>query len=119
MIWSGDSANIPDGWVLCDGTNGTPNLSDKFVLGAGTKYKCGDTGGEESHALTSDEMPSHSHSFSHDVITSDSSGSYVISNSNKWGYYSAITIANTESSGSGQAHNNMPPYYALCYIMKT
>lgn len=118
MIWSGSESDIPDGWALCNGTNGTPDLSDKFVIGAGNKYNSGDIGGEESVTLTIDETPSHSHTFGHNVVTSDTNGSYVLSNSNKWGYYNATIISNTESVGGDQAHNNMPPYYALCYIMK-
>lgn len=64
IIWSGTASNIPDGWALCDGQNGTPDLRDKFVLGGGGEtHTVGSTGGEETHT--------------------------------------------------------MPPYYTLCYIMKT
>lgn len=60
MMWSGSVANIPDGWLLCDGTNGTPDLRGRFVLGAGGTYSVGDSGGQES--IT--DVPSHSHNLS-------------------------------------------------------
>ena len=44
-MWSGSAETIPTGWALCDGTNGTPNLTDRFVLGAGKAYQPGVTGG--------------------------------------------------------------------------
>ena len=44
-MWSGSASTIPTGWALCDGTNGTPNLTDRFVLGAGKAYQPGATGG--------------------------------------------------------------------------
>lgn len=61
VMWSGTLATIPAGWALCDGNNGTPNLKDKFVVGAGGGYAAGATGGEAAHVLTIDEMPSHNH----------------------------------------------------------
>lgn len=74
MIWSGNSSNVPDGWVLCDGNNGIPDLSDKFVLGAGNQYNVGDTGGEESHTLTIEEMPSHNHENMYPAVPPSSGG---------------------------------------------
>ncbi len=64
IMWSGSIANIPSGWYLCDGNNGTPNLQDRFIVGAGSSYAVGATGGSSAHTLTSAEMPSHTHSFS-------------------------------------------------------
>ena len=120
MIWSGLQSNIPDGWVLCDGNNGTPDLTDKFILGAGNSYSVGDIGGEETHILTTDEMPVHSHSLSNNSIINSTTngnvnivtGGYFITTSK----FETINVTNT--AGNGDAHNNMPPYYALCYIMK-
>jgi len=60
IMWSGIVANIPSGWLLCDGTNGTPDLRGRFVLGAGGTYSVGDSGGQES--IT--DVPSHSHNLS-------------------------------------------------------
>ena len=59
--WYGNLANIPDGFALCDGKNGTPDLRDRFLVGAGNAYKLGDIGGENKHALTVDELPAHNH----------------------------------------------------------
>ena len=61
VIWSGTADNIPAGWQLCDGTNGTPDLRDKFVLGAGAAHEVGETGGSEEVTLTVAQMPSHAH----------------------------------------------------------
>lgn len=55
-------ASIPGGvWKLCDGTNGTPNLTDKFVVGAGAAYAPGDVGGAASRTLTTAQLPPHNH----------------------------------------------------------
>ncbi len=70
VIWSGTIASIPKGWALCDGSNGRPDLRERFVVGAGSSdnttvpsstYSVGATGGENTHVLTVAEMPSHSH----------------------------------------------------------
>lgn len=50
IMWSGDISKIPAGWKLCDGSNGTPDLRDRFVVGAGTSYSTGATGGSISHS---------------------------------------------------------------------
>lgn len=111
IIWSGSEANIPSGWVLCDGNNGTPDLRGRFILGKSDSYAIGSTGGEETHKLTINEMPAHNHQITaysggmNDVVGKGTSGGSPI-------------IATTTSVGNNQAHNNMPPYYALCYIMK-
>ena len=141
MLWSGLSSNIPEGYVLCDGNNGTPNLTDKFIIGAGSTYSVGETGGESVHILTIDEMPSHNHSgttgqngnHSHRVGT-DKDTTYVTygdcwsvhNSSTGASYYNGSTTSDgnhthsftTNNTGGNQAHNNMPPYYSLCYIMK-
>jgi len=61
VMWSGAIGNIPLGWTICDGTDGTPDLRDRFIVGAGSTYLPDDTGGENSVQLTESEMPSHSH----------------------------------------------------------
>jgi len=48
-LWSGAIVDIPDGWYLCDGTHGTPDLTDRFIIGAGSSYAVDDTGGAVSH----------------------------------------------------------------------
>ena len=62
MLWSGSEGNIPSGWVICNGSNSTPDLRDRFVVGAGNAYGVGDTGGADSVTLTESQMPSHRHS---------------------------------------------------------
>ncbi len=62
MLWSGALAEIPDGWCLCDGTEGTPDLRDRFVVGAGHAYRVAHKGGVQEVTLTPDQMPAHSHS---------------------------------------------------------
>lgn len=112
--WSGASDNIPDGWALCDGTNGTPDLRGKFTLGAGPSYEVGATGGEEKHTLTTAEMPSHTHPVPGDKNAGASGSYYPI-----LGLMSNTKYrTNTESAGGSQPHNNMPPYYVLAKIMK-
>lgn len=145
VMWSGTTTDIPTGWTLCNGSNGTPDLRDRFVLGAGNTYQPGNIGGEVSHTLTVAEMPSHTHTLSLSGLTTSSAGSHshtfntrgasagstggpfdttagavrTVSTSSSGEHTHTIsgsgTIANT---GSGSAHNNMPPYYALCFIMK-
>ena len=63
-MWSGGIASIPSGWALCDGSNGTPDLRDRFIVGAGNQYDRNDTGGSDSVTLTEAQMPSHDHGMS-------------------------------------------------------
>lgn len=113
-MWSGAASAIPDGWALCDGSNGTPDLRGKFALGSSDKYAVGATGGEETHTLTVNEMPSHNHSYKH-----RQSGRSTKTNQEYGGdHYGDLVSDTSGTAGGSQAHNNMPPYYALCYIIK-
>lgn len=114
VIWSGTAGNIPTGWALCDGQDGRPDLRDKFVLGAGTAHSVGSTGGSEEVKLTVAQMPAHGHNYT-TVLTSSSTNAG--SGSNKT-YIDRTTTNRTETSGQSAPHPNMPPYYALCYIIK-
>lgn len=58
-MWSG--ANIPAGWALCNGENGTPDLQNRFIMGASDQSTIGTTGGLKEVTLTADQMPQHSH----------------------------------------------------------
>tara|TARA_R100000426_G_scaffold82291_1_gene60474 strand:+ start:29 stop:730 length:702 start_codon:yes stop_codon:yes gene_type:complete len=116
IMWSGAANAIPTGYVLCDGNNSTPNLEGKFVVGAAASgsYAVGNTGGSETVSLTEAQMPAHVH---HVYLATDSSGPYgsIYASGNN----NAQGAVATTSKGSGNAHENRPPYYALCYIMKT
>lgn len=104
LIWHGSVATIPAGFVLCDGTNGTPDLRDKFVIGAGGSLAPGATGGTETHTHTVTTI-GHFH-------TLPSGNSFAIGTDlqNK-----TTTVA---PSGSADARSHIPPYMAFCYIMR-
>ena len=124
ILWSGAASAIPSGWVLCDGNNSTPNLVDRFVLGAGTAAPAvGATGGSKdaivvSHSHTASDS-GHSHAINAGGMAAGSgltkTGIAALPPTNTSTGYANITVAATGSSGTGA---NMPPYYALCYIMK-
>ena len=61
LMWSGSIASIPGGWALCNGSNGTPDLRDRFVVGAGSTYAVGATGGANTVTLDATMIPSHTH----------------------------------------------------------
>jgi hypothetical protein len=113
VMWSGAINNIPNGWVLCDGSDGTPDLTDRFIVGAGNQYSVGDIGGEEEHQLTVDEMPSHTHDEQIQGINTDNADSGSLADTP-----SGAVTQNTSSTGGDSAHENRPPFYALAYIQK-
>ena len=123
ILWSGSASAIPDGWALCDGQphNGraTPDLRNRFIVGAGGAYQVGDTGGEDKHKLTESEMPSHRHSYTFtgaDLKGSWDDDNYFYNQSEE--YKNKTNEKYTNYTGGGQPHENRPPYYALCYIMR-
>lgn len=145
IMWSGSVVSVPAGWFLCDGANGTPDLRNRFVVGAGSTYAVNATGGADTVALTEAQMPAHGHTFSGTTNTTGAhqhnyrqGGSYTLvpsSGSVTYGYLDgspnnneratssagdhAHTFSGTTASvGSGEAHENRPPYLALAYIMK-
>ena len=121
ILWSGAADAIPSGFVLCDGNNNTPNLSGKFVVGydaSNGDYDVNDTGGAENVTLSVAQIPNHKHTTSfdgHKFFPGD--GSTSISYGGAGGY--PATVFSMDNTGGGQSHENRPPYYALCYIMKT
>lgn len=121
ILWSGNEDSIPAGWALCNGDNGTPDLLDRFVIGAGASYSSGNTGGEAEHVLTADEMPAHIHSQYTDLSSSVTVPGYTpyVGGWTSYPLSQRLGTAETLSTGGGAAHNNLPPYYALCFIMKT
>ena len=138
IIWSGAANAIPSGWVLCDGNNGTPDLRNRFIVGAGAggNYSPNDTGGAESVTLTTAQMPSHNHGvndsghthnllYNHGAFGGTSgavtprSGNTPVTPGITGRISTQTTGISIQNAGSGQSHENRPPYYALCYIMKS
>jgi len=135
-IWSGSTGSIPSGWLLCNGTNGTPDLRNSFILGAGNSYSVGQTGGSADSIL-----PSHTHTASststvtdpghfHNILAESGgagagSGKLELSSQTVSGpvtqsAVTGVTVATTNATaGVSPTGGNMPPYYALAYIMKS
>ena len=104
VLWSGSIASIPGGWALCDGNNGTPNLKNRFIVGAGATYVVDAIGGSSSHNHDF-ESQDHSHSI-------DSGGDLGADTD-----FNAYTDSeNVEGTTDSEGH--LPPFYALAYIMK-
>ncbi|MDX4061727.1 hypothetical protein Q6A90_05035 [Aliarcobacter skirrowii] len=145
VMWSGATNVIPTGWALCDGQNGTPDLRDRFVVGAGSTYGVGVTGGSKdavvvahthtqvahSHTASTNSTGAHTHTVN--AVTSGggsgnapskSANAYTNVTSSSSGAHShTVTVANEtpaiNSTGVSGVDKNLPPYYALAYIMKT
>ena len=148
VTWSGPISKIPSGWGLCDGTVYTaldgsklpsPDLRSKFILGASkpntstngyvdgwgpkgqpsypglplTPRQVKDQGGEETHQLKWYEMPKHNHSFTNVLTWHDGVHGSIESGNGATNVWEASGI-----TGSYAPHNNMPPYYALAFIIK-
>jgi hypothetical protein len=133
IIWSGSSASIPSGWLLCDGSNSTPDLRNRFVVGAGSTYAVNATGGSAdaivvSHTHTATVTdPGHQHGFNPNIGNNSGGfayGSIVATNGAFGGTITTntattgITVSNSTTGSSG-TNANLPPYFALCYIMKS
>ena len=144
VMWSGRIADIPSGWALCDGTNGTPDLRDKFVVGAkqddGGVAKTNIAGSlaQSGGSVTISEanLPSHAHAAGSLTVGNESAhthgipvgvqgeGGYTTRSTGELGYISSQAgsshthslSGSTGTIGSGTAYAQ--PYYALAYIMK-
>lgn len=131
IMWSGSIVSIPSGWALCNGANGTPDLRNRFVVGAGSTYAVDATGGSAdaivvSHTHTATSVvtdPGHFHSngFTNDGVTGEGGGpAGTGTQTNTGSKTTGISVATTvASAGSSGTNANLPPYYALAYIMKT
>lgn len=126
-MWSGSINTIPTGWALCNGSNGTPDLRNRFIVGAGSTYSVGATGGSDTVSLSISNMPSHNHDFYAYQGSTGGTNTYLKASGISTGGFVEIesgrSVRDSTSdlignTGSGTAHENRPPYYALCYIMK-
>jgi len=141
MMWSGTIATIPTGWVLCNGSNSTPDLRNRFVIGAhtdsaGVAYSTV-TGSNTTSGGTKDAIvvshthtatvtdAGHAHTFSGTLAKTDTvSGGGITIKTREDGttttstVTTGITVANSTEGSSG-TNQNLPPYYALAFIMKT
>lgn len=156
MLWSGSIATIPSGWALCNGSSGTPDLRDRFIVGAGSTYAVAATGGSanaivvsHTHTASTNTTGAHTHyvfegagyaySYANPAIPDQSisnglndggASSYLMSGPNtttgqpkanmgltssNGSHSHTVTVDSTGSSGTNA---NLPPYYALAYIMK-
>lgn len=148
LPWYGKLDEIPDGFYLCDGKNGTPDLRNRFIVGAGDAYKLTDIGGENEVTLKAPQVGSHYHRWGYH---NGNNGGYFLTSADsfvkapleswvragKWngsngGGYNGWDGGSGTNFGRGQnlvtsnaiateaqkPHENRPPYYALYYIMK-
>jgi hypothetical protein len=130
IMWSGSVPTIPTGWALCNGSNSTPDLRDRFIVGAGGSYANAAVGGtanaivvSHTHTATVTD-PGHFHSYGeaqrvqvgndNDVAYDATSSGAFNTGSNTTG----ISVSNSTEGSSG-TNQNLPPYYALAYIMRT
>jgi len=137
VLWYGSVGNVPEGWNLCDGTNGTPDLRNRFVVGAGGERTVADVGGRtdavlpsHNHTFVGDALPVHQHdsgwgeAFSppYGAARYPATGSARTDNDN-YSFLSSPVSGGTPQgtitfAGVDSVDANLPPYYALCYIMK-
>lgn len=138
LMWSGSVGAIPTGWYLCNGLNGTPDLTNRFVLGAGDVYAVGASGGSadavvvsHTHVVQGNTNTAGNHS--HNTLwtwydggagrglvdpVNPGSGSYAVPTTEAGAHSHTITVS-ASSTGESGTGKRMPPYYALCYIMKS
>jgi microcystin-dependent protein len=133
IMWWGSNGTVPNGWVVCNGENGTPNLCDRFVVGVGPNYVANATGGVAKVILTAAQLPNHTHDYKDGYYAESSSASskatggdstdlgYKVTGSgnhdsdNDYIYWRPMS---TDTYTGGSSHENLPPYYALQYIMR-
>ena len=127
VMWSGSIASVPSGWYLCDGNNSTPDLRNRFIVGAGSTYSVAGTGGSAdaivvSHTHTATVTdPGHAHTFVYESgLAQNGSGRNGVGGTAPFSTNSQVTGISVSNSttGSSGTNANLPPYYALAYIQK-
>ena len=122
IMWSGSIASIPTGWALCNGSSGTPDLRDRFIVGAGNNYSVAGVGG-----TTDSQLPAHTHNVTNGSANSFTAVTSVSDEPVNQGGGGSVQVADQESSttftiqsaGISSTNQNLPPYYALAFIMRT
>lgn len=104
FMWSGAIADIPEGWKLCDGSNDTPDLRDKFIIGAGGSYNPDASGGSYGHT--------------HDFTANYHNHGVAVGSAMLAGTGKNVNVSNELVSGTTDSADSVPPYYALAFIMK-
>lgn len=120
-LYIGLTADIPAGWQLADGTNGTPDMKDLFIVGAGNLYAVGATGG--STTIAANNLPAHTHPYNdmdttytaNTVDVQSGSGTTVVQSLAAGGGDTARTSGNNTTTATPY----LPPYYAAAYIINT
>jgi hypothetical protein len=137
IMWSGSVASIPSGWVLCNGSNGTPDLRNRFVIGAGSTYSVDATGGSadaiavahtHTFSATTATNGDHSHTYQWGATDFGTTGKPLgprqtatldfAPSTSTAGAHNHTVSGTTASTGSSGTNANLPPYYALCFIQK-
>ena len=145
VMWNGTIDKVPVGWELCDGSRGTPDLREKFIVGAGSSYDVGGTGGRNQCILTEKHIPAHTHNRNSDGIrelpimettlktrddkanlvprTEEKSGRHIynIEQNPETVYNMPYFSTRTGEAGAKKANSNrfyVPTYYALAFIVK-
>jgi microcystin-dependent protein len=131
-MWSGSIDSIPSGWALCDGTNGTPDLRNRFVIAAGENYAVGATGDgsipSHTHTFSANTNSTGNHTHSHTLVSGYSGqdvgigvvGSRDVYNTTQYSLAAGAHAHNVSgtTSANGAGVQNVAVYYALAYIMK-
>jgi hypothetical protein len=117
IMWSGAVDQIPDGWALCDGSNGTPDLRDRFIVGAGSGYAVATKGGnsfinlQHSHGYSG--TTSYGYGYDFDQRTKSSSTMPTINE-----HHTHTFSGTTDNGPLSSAQDIKPPYFALAFVMK-
>jgi hypothetical protein len=116
LMWSGAIVAIPAGYLLCDGTNGTPDLRNRFVAGAGSSYAVNATGGASSTGMAG----SHTHTINGTTESLTVGTAAVQAGTGTTVVTSVVPQSHTHTANlvGDHQHTSLPPYMALAYIMK-
>lgn len=122
VAWSGSVADVPDGWALCTGqiVNGatTPDLRGRFILGVDTEHSLLSSGGSATVTLEAAQLPAHTHGYTEYGPPSPPGDFDYKRGEQTYANVLRQQTRNMYSKGGGQPHENLPPYYALCFIMR-